>query len=247
MQKWVQGRVVELHCWTDRLYSIRVEAEIEPFEAGQLGRLALDIDGKRHSRPYSFVNAPHEPILEFYFITVPDGPLSARLARMKAGDCVWVAPRPAGVFPLSHVPDASTLWLLSTGTALGPFLSMMNTELPWQRFDKVVFVHAVRHDVERSYGEVIARLCEQHADQLISIPFVSRETIEGTIHGRVPAAIESGELETCAGLKIDVHTSQVMICGNPAMVKDTAAVLVARGMHKNSRQEAGHYTVENYW
>ena len=55
------GKVVALRPWTDRLYSIQLEAAIGPFRAGQFGRLALpdESSGEMISRPYSFVNAPH--------------------------------------------------------------------------------------------------------------------------------------------------------------------------------------------
>ena len=80
MSRWVQGTVVRNHHWTDQLYSLQVEAEIRTFVAGQFGRLALDIDGQRVGRPYSFVNAPHETPLEFYSIIVPEGQLSPGLS-----------------------------------------------------------------------------------------------------------------------------------------------------------------------
>jgi len=38
-----------------------------------------------------------------------------------------------------------------------------------------------------------------------------------------------------------------MLCGNPAMVKDATAALVARGMRKHRRRMPGHISVENYW
>ena len=64
MSRWIEGRVVKNQHWTDQLYSLQVDAEIEGFTAGQFGRLGLDIDEQRVGRPYSFVNAPHEQLLE---------------------------------------------------------------------------------------------------------------------------------------------------------------------------------------
>ena len=87
----------------------------------------------------------------------------------------------------------------------------------------------------------------QHADQLDYIPFVSREATETGIQTRIPAAIEDGRLEAHAGLPLTAETSQVMICGNPAMVRDTQAILEKRGLKKNRRREPGHITTEQYW
>jgi len=247
MSRWVEGRVAGLRAWTERLYSIQVTADIAPFVAGQFTRLALEIDGEVVARPYSFLNAPSDPLHEFYFVTVPGGPLTSRLIRLAPGDPILIAPKAAGFFTLGELSDASVLWLLSTGTAIGPFLSILAAGEVWRRYPRVVLVHAVRTADELSYRERIHACLQQHPKQLQYIPFVSREETGFAIRGRVPAAIESGELEQRAGLAIDTDTAQVMICGNPAMVNDTVQVLQARGLRKNRRREPGHITTEQYW
>jgi len=247
MSRWVEGRVVRLLPWTDRLYSIQVTAAIAPFSAGQFTRLALEIDGEVVARPYSFLNSPGDPLHEFYFVTVPGGPLTNRMVTLAAGDPILVAPQAAGFFTLKELPDAGALWMLSTGTALGPFLSILAAGEVWRRFSRIVLVHAVRNADELSYRERIQACLQQHPGQLQYIPFVSREETGFAIRGRVPAAIESGELERRAGLAIDSANSQVMICGNPAMVHDTVEVLQSRGLKKNRRREPGQITIEQYW
>jgi hypothetical protein len=68
-------------------------------------------------RPYSFVNPPHEQPHEFYFIIVPGGPLSPRLAALAIGDPVWLAPRANGFFSIGEVASADVLWCLATEPA----------------------------------------------------------------------------------------------------------------------------------
>jgi ferredoxin/flavodoxin---NADP+ reductase len=144
MSKWLEGRVVGQTRWTDRLCSLQVRAPLGPFAAGQFTKLALDVGGERVARPYSLVNAPGAELLEFYYNVVPAGPLSPRLAALAAGDAVHVAPNPAGFLVLREVPEADNLWLVATGTGLGPFLSILRTDAPWQRFARVTLVHATR-------------------------------------------------------------------------------------------------------
>ena len=134
MSKFVQGTVAGKRCWAERLYSLQVDADIAPFQAGQFTKLALDIDGEVVGRAYSFINAPNETPLEFYFIEVPGGLLTQRLAALEAGGTVWVAPQAAGFLTLAEAPDAKHLWLLSTSTGIAPFLSILKTAEPWQRF-----------------------------------------------------------------------------------------------------------------
>jgi ferredoxin--NADP+ reductase len=239
---WRAGKVVENRAWTDALFSLRVEGAPARFEAGQFVRIALDVDGERVARPFSFVNPPQDPTLEFYGIVVPEGPLSPRLARLRPGDALYVASNPAGFLVLSEVPEAQTLWLLATGTGIAPFLSMLRTETPWKRYRNIVLVHAVRHAKELVYQEMIREM-----KGLKYVTFVSREAHAGSLGGRIPQAIGDGRLEAAAGFELGAATSQVMLCGNPDMLKDAQAVMAAKGMRKHRRRAPGQITVESFW
>ena len=247
MAQWTEGRVVERIDWTDRLHSLRVEARIEPFRAGQFTKLGLQIGGETVGRPYSMVNAPGDPVLEFYFSLLPEGPLSPRLSALGPGDAVLVAPQPNGFLVLDEVPPAIHLWLLSTGTGIGPFLSILKTAEPWQRFQRIVLVHAARTANELTYRRTIARIAEAEPKRFAYIPFLSREPADYALAGRIPQAIADGRLEARAGFALDPAHAHVMLCGNPAMVADAAAALAARGLRKHRRREAGQITTETYW
>jgi len=244
-EKWIETRVLENRHWTDALFSLRVEGASLSFRAGQFVRIALDVEGERVARPFSFVNPPEDPVLEFYGIVVPGGPLSPRLEKLAAGDRLYVAPNPAGFLVLSELPQAETLWLVSTGTGIAPFLSILRTEAPWRQFRNVVLVHAVRHARELVYQDLIADLKRQKS--LRYVAFVSRESSPGSLAGRIPAAIRDGRLERAAGLALDAAGSQAMLCGNPGMLTDVTAALAERGMRKHRRRAPGQITVESFW
>jgi len=243
MSKWLEGRVVENRHWTDVLFSLRVEAPRIRYQAGQFVRIALE---EELARPFSFVNPPQDPVLEFYGIVVPEGPLSPRLEKLRAGERLLVATNPAGFLVLAEVPDAETLWLVSTGTGIAPFLSILRTEAPWRRFPRVVLVHAVRYARELAYRETIGEILRSHHNVFQYVTFVSREPAPGSLAGRIPAALRDGRLETAAGVKID-QRSHVMLCGNPEMLKDATAALMERGLRKHRRRTPGHITVESFW
>lgn len=242
MTTWLQGKVVENRHWTEALFSLRVEGARLAFEAGQFVRIALDIDGERVARPFSIVNSPDDPTLEFYGIVVPEGPLSPRLARLQAGDTLHVASNPAGFLVLSELPDAAALWLLSTGTGIAPFISMLRSGTPWRRFRDVVLVHAVRHA-----RELVYRVEIESMPDLRYVPVVSREDAPASLRGRIPQLMRAGSLEAAAGLKLAPENSQVMLCGNPDMLKDATAALTERGLRKNRRRTPGQITVESFW
>ena len=248
--QWAKGTVIENRHWTETLFSLRVDAPRLSFEAGQFVRIALDMKegdaGSRVARPFSFVNPPADPVLEFYGIVVPEGPLSPRLARLAPGDALHVATNPAGFLVLSEVPEARSLWLISTGTGIAPFLSMLRTEAPWKRFEHVVLVHAVRYARELAYQELVREICLKRPS-LRYLSFVSRESHPASLAGRIPAALRDGRLERSAGLELSARSSHVMLCGNPDMLKDATAALAERGLRKHRRRNPGHISVESFW
>jgi ferredoxin--NADP+ reductase len=247
MAQWIEGQVVERIDWTPRLHSLRIAAAVEPFRAGQFTKLGLKLGDEVVGRPYSIVSAPDDAVLEFYFSTVPEGPLSPRLSQLKAGDAILVAPKANGFLVLDEVPPAIHLWLLSTGTGIGPFLSILKTAEPWQRFQRVVLVHAARSADELTYRRAIARVMEDEPKRFCYIPVVSREETDYALAGRIPQAIADGRLEARAGLALDAALAHVMLCGNPAMVEDATAALAARGLRKHKRKEPGQISMETYW
>ena len=133
---------------------------------------------------------------------LPEGPLSPRLAALERDDSVWLLDRANGFFCVAELPDAAALWCLATGTGLGPYLSILRTEEPWEKFERVVLVHAVRHAEDLSYGELIASLVAARPGRFTFAPFVSRETRKGALPGRIPDAILDGRLEAWTGVPL---------------------------------------------
>ena len=263
---WIEGRVVGQRRWTQTLRSITVACAPIRFEAGQFTRIGLMVDGEVLARAYSFVNAPGDETCEFYYVIVPDGPLTTRLAALEAGDAILVSRQPAGFLVMSEVPDVlneavtgkppgtaegqGSLWMLSTGTGMGPFLSILATDEPWRRFSTVVLAHGVRHVADLAYGERIMALKSAYGAQFRHVPLLTRDAPSmrpGSLAGRIPDAIRSGALERAAGVPLSAPASRVMLCGNPGMVAESVAALAERGMKKHRRREPGQILLENYW
>ncbi|MDL4913167.1 MAG: ferredoxin--NADP(+) reductase [Enterobacterales bacterium endosymbiont of Blomia tropicalis] len=248
MAEWVNAQVKEVKNWTDALFSLRVQAPVDTFIAGQFAKLALEINGERVQRAYSYVNAPNDPLLEFYLVTVPEGKLSPHLSALRPGDQVMVTKEASGFFVLEEVPDCTTLWMLATGTAIGPYLSILQQGEGLERFENIVLVHAARYAADLSFLPLMQQLQQIYNGKLHIQTVVSREEIAGSLTGRVPALIESGELERVVGLPMEAESSHIMLCGNPQMVRDTQQLLKeSRGMRKHLKRKPGHMTSEHYW
>ncbi|CAM3835683.1 MULTISPECIES: ferredoxin--NADP reductase [Pseudoalteromonas] len=246
MSNWVEAKVKDIVWWTDTLFSLIVNADVEPFKAGQFTKLSMMMDDKRIARAYSYVNSPDSADLEFYLINVADGLLSQQLAKLTPGDTVLIERRASGFFTLDEVPTSEQLFMLSTGTAIGPFLSILEQGDVWQQFKHITLVHGVRLNADLSYQDKIAQLQQQYA-QLHYLPVVSREPAIIGLNGRITSGIADGSLFTHCQSAVTPQNAQFMICGNPDMVKDTSALLTERGYTRNRRREPGQITVEQYW
>jgi len=247
LPKWVEGKVVNNIHWHENLFSLQVEAAVNKFIAGQFTSLALDIDGERIARPYSFLSSPGQQPLEFFFYVATDGVLSNALVKLQPGDSLWLKEQANGFFTLEEVPASRDLWMLATGTGVAPYFSMLGSEEIWQRYRHVVLVQGVRSKPDLQYQNLVTSYQESYPGRFYFQPFVSREACEGSIQGRIPDSLRDGDLEARIGLNLDVEHSQVMLCGNPDMVKDTVELLKQRGFKKNLRRKPGQITTENYW
>lgn len=247
MAQWLSAEVVENYAWTSELFSLRVKTQPFEFIAGQFVRLGLpNGEGGRIQRAYSLVNSPNSDVLDFLVTRVADGDFSPKLHALQPGQEVQVSQPPSGFFTLNEVPDGDDLWLISTGTGIGPYLSMLGTDIPWQRFKRIIMVHGVRFAGDLAYREQIEAWQGQYPERLHYVPIVTRETLPGALSGRIPALILSGELESHTGLSLGDH-SQVMLCGNPDMIRDAKAILESKGLPKNLRRKPGNVTMEHYW
>jgi ferredoxin--NADP+ reductase len=251
MSRWIEGRVAAKRQWNARLFSLQVSAPEVAFTAGQFARLALPAPAGAKEpmlgRPYSFVNPPHSQPHEFYFNVLPEGPLSPRLAALESGEPVWLLDRANGFFVVSELPDSAALWCLATGTGLGPYLSILRTDEPWEKFERIVLVHGVRHAEDLSYADTIAGIARERSGRFTFAPLVSREAHRGALPGRITDAIRDGRLEAWTGVPLTAENAHAMLCGNPEMLRDTQSLLEQRGMRRHRRREPGHFTLEAYW
>ncbi len=247
MRKWVEGKVVRHKEWAQGLFSLYVKAAINPFLAGQFTQIGLPLNNKMIFRPYSFSNAPFEEELEFYYVYVPEGVLTPHLVALKEGSSLWVAEKASGRFLLDEVPGAQTLWLMATGTGLGVFLSFLKISQTWERFKNIVLVHSVRTANALSHSSLIADWQKRYPTQFHWLPIVTQEKGFDAPSKRINVLLESGELEQLMDLTLTANNSQVMLCGNPEMVKEMTALLSARGLQLHHAHQPGQIHIENYW
>ena len=253
MPTWCQAKITEKKIWTDGLFTITIETpDVQKFETGQFLQLGVYKEGREGdedgiiNRPYS-VASPHGNQLQFFIVVVPEGELTPKLDALKVGDPILVNDKATGRFTLSKTPDADNLWLISTGTGLAPYIAMLRTEEPWQRYKMVVVVHGIRHVSDLAYTEELNTYKEKYPGKFELVQSLTREQSDNALRGRIPELLASGQLEKAADCKLSATTSSVLLCGNPAMLDSMEDLLNNRDMIKHRSKAPGQIVLERYW
>jgi ferredoxin--NADP+ reductase len=212
--------------------------------------LGMEVDGKPLMRAYSIASPNYDEELEFLSIKVADGPLTSRLQNIQVGDELFVSSKPTGTLVADHLLDGRNLYLISTGTGLAPFISIIQDPEVYEKFDRIILTHGVRYTSELAYQEFITNQLpnnpffgEEVREKLVYYPTVTRE--EFSTQGRLTNLMSSGKMFADIGLdKADPEHDRFMICGSPSMLKDTCDILDDWGFEESLRGIKGHYVVE---
>jgi ferredoxin--NADP+ reductase len=243
--------VLSVHHWTDKLFTFTTTRDPAlRFSNGHFTMIGLRIGAKPLLRAYSIVSANYEDHLEFLSIKVPDGPLTSRLQHIQVGDRVVVGKKPTGTLVIDYLTPGKRLYLLSTGTGLAPFMSIIRDPETYERFEKVILVHGVRNKDELAYHDLILQHLPAHeflgetvSNQLLYYPTVTREAYKNM--GRVTELMESGKLYADLGVPaLDPEHDRVMICGSPGMLRDLKHMLEGRGFKEGNTSTPGAFVIE---
>lgn len=243
--------ILSIHHWTDTLFSFTCTRDPGlRFANGQFVMVGLKVNGKPLMRAYSIASANYEEHLEFLSIKVQDGPLTSRLQHLKIGDQVLIGKKPAGTLVSDNLLPGKTLWLLSTGTGLAPFMSVIKDSDVYDRYEKVVLTHTCRFINELAYKEyIVENLCnheylgESVRKKFVYYPTVTRETFKN--RGRITELIKTKQLFKDLNLpSFSKENDRIMLCGSPYMLRDTRTLLDGFGFKEGSSNDPSHYVVE---
>lgn len=256
MRNIVSATVTAVHHWNDTLFSFKTTREPSfRFESGQFVMIGLEVDGRPLMRAYSIASPHYDEELEFFSIKVPDGALTSRLQNINVGDPIMLTVRPAGTLVPGYLIPGKYLYLLSTGTGLAPFMSIIRDPFIYDSFDKIILVHGTRWRSELAYQHEIEQVLpdnpyfgEEVRAKLIYYPTVTREDYirNGVPHqGRITDLLDSGKLLQDIGMPaLNPEHDRFMLCGNDAMLQQLMGMLDQRGFVKANSRTMGHYVIE---
>lgn len=210
------------------------------FRAGQFVRLGLN----GSFRAYSIASGENEAELRFLVTQVEGGELSPMLCRLQSGDVVDLDGNADGHLNPDRIPGGETLWLLATGSGVSPFISMIRSGRLWNSWKDVVLVAGVRTLEDAAAAQM---LLDEELPGPFTLACATTRDVSSELSGRIPQLLETGELEAHVGRRIDADVSRVLLCGNPDFIRETRALLKARGLVAPRFGKPGQLLAEQFW
>ena len=251
MSAFNEETVLSIHHWTDRLFTFKTTRDPSlRFSNGHFTMIGLRVNDKPLLRAYSIVSANYEEHLEFLSIKVPDGPLTSRLQHIKVGDKIIVGRKPTGTLLIDYLLPGKRLFLLSTGTGLAPFMSIVHDPETYEKFEQIILVHGVRQKDELAYHDLLVEHLPAHEilgdlvrSQLSYYPTVTREAYRNM--GRVTDLMQTGKMFEDLNIPpLNKDEDRVMICGSPGMLKDLKHMLEGLGFAEGNTSRPGDFVIE---
>lgn len=244
-------RVIDVHHWSDTLFTIKTTRDRSlRFRNGEFAMMGMEIEGKPLMRAYSMASANYEDHLEFYSIKVQHGALTSRLQHIIAGDEILVSKKPTGTLLWDRLRPGKHLYLLSTGTGLAPFLSIIKDPEVYENFEKVILVHGCRYINELTYQRLITHELKHNEyfgdsvkEKLIYYPAVTREPYIN--YGRITSLLQTGRLiEDIGTPALNLEDDRFMLCGSPRMLESLTEILDDLGFSETRKSDLGEYVIE---
>jgi ferredoxin--NADP+ reductase len=243
--------VVSVKHYTDRLFSFRItRPQSLRFRSGEFVMIGLPNAEKPVYRAYSVASPAWDEELEFFSIKVPDGPLTSELQKIQVGDTVIMRQKSTGTLVVDALTPAKRLFMISTGTGIAPFASLLRDPDTYEKFDQLILTHTCRDIAELTYGQELVAALEK--DPLIGELTGGRVTLynsttreESPRMGRITALIGSGKFYADLGIeKLNPETDRIMICGSMHMLKDVKELAESLGFHEGSLSHPSSFVVE---
>ena len=244
-------RVTDVQHYTDRLFRFRVtRPQSLRFRSGEFVMMGLPAEGKPLLRAYSIASPSWDDGLEFFSIKVPGGPLTEKLQNIKPGDEILLRPKTTGTLVHDALTSGKRLFMISTGTGIAPFISIMRDPESYDKFEQLILTHTCRTVDELQYGfdSVAATKNDPLIGELAQdrLHHFASTTREASAHqGRITNLITSGDFFRTLNISgFNAEHDRIMLCGSMAMIKDVKDLIEPLGFKGGSHNEPGSFVVE---
>lgn len=240
--------VTKVKHWSTRTFSFTTTRNYpNKFNNGEFTMIGLEDEGKSIMRAYSIASANHEDFLEFLSIKLDKGPLTSKLRNIKIGDEVLIQSKSTGTLVIDYLKPGRNLYLLSTGTGLAPFMSIIKDPMTYERFEKVVLTHTVPDPTQLAYLEELT-LFNNRWNIITNNKFNYFSTLTRAPWdniGRITQWIKEDRLHKAIKFEpISSELDRFMVCGSLNFNRELIEYFKNLGLSEGNTSVQGEYLVE---
>lgn len=245
-------KIIEVTHYSSKLIKFSITRPQEyNFNAGQFSRLGFE-DGEGFIwRAYSIMSAEYDSYLSYLAVLVEGGKMSQRIKNIKVEDIILLDKTAVGFLLPYRFEGGKNLVMLATGSGVAPFISQLQNENLWQRFNKIYLIHSVSYiqdlvskDIINSFADHLLIGDYIKSNQFKFIPIVTRGKDSNFLNKRIPILIENKSLYKLID-NFNTKDTKIMICGNPSMVQESFKQLLKLGFTMHRNNIPGNIIMEN--
>ena len=241
-------QVTDIHHWSDKTFSFKTTRKfLNEFNNGEFAMIGIEHEGKKLMRAYSFVSANHEDHLEFLSIKLEDGLLTSKLQKIEIGDEILVRDKSTGTLIIDDLLPGRNLYMISTGTGLAPFMSIIKDPKTYERFDKVVLTHTVQYPEELAYRSDLEsfNVKWEKVTQGRFVYFNTLTKVQWPREGRITNWIKNEKLAPEIGCEsVDSKLDRFMVCGSTGLNAELIEYFESIGMQQGNSKTPREFVVE---
>lgn len=208
----VRAEVIEVEHQTARSVTVRLRAneDLSGFRAGQFVNLTAEIDGKRHTRPYSIASSERRPrLIELTISTHPDGLVSHYLRDHARPGMVVGLSTGDGEFHLPVARPERPL-LIAGGSGITPVISMLRTLCDEGHEGEITFLRFATSPELALYGDELDELAASHPNLTVARAYTR------TGGGELSGHLSREQLDEVASGR---DRAETFVCGPPSLLE----------------------------
>ncbi|MFJ7885581.1 iron-sulfur-binding ferredoxin reductase [Pseudomonas sp. NPDC096917] len=168
------------------------------------------------ARPYSLASLPEEDrFLEFHLDCAHPGEFSDAARQFKVGDAVCLGELRGGALRYDPHWQEQPLWLLASGTGLGPLFGVLRDALREDHQGPIRLVHVAREEAEHYLKAELQALAGAHP------------------HLTVEYLLRSQLADYLVQMRLVARQTHALVCGHPDTVEAFAKRLFLAGLSRN--------------
>ncbi len=249
MHNWMISRVLNIYKYSNNLFSLRIIYNIPKFIPGQYTKIGLWVTKNKFLfNYYSFISSHDSPYIEFYILYNVNSILNFYLYNLIEQQEIYIYKHTYGNFIIKRLPNCKYLWMISGGTGISPFLSILLSQdiLLRKKFIKIIFIYNMNYCSDFNHLKTLLLLQYKYTKNfLFLLTIVKKEynIFHNTInlYGDLYVLLKNKVIQNLLQIDISSQNSHVMICGNKKIV-GTISLLLNKLYNINS--ENGTLTIE---